>query len=46
MIESIKYLREELEKIDSMLVIGDEEPETFIPKLLSLDENTHNIIVY
>jgi len=29
-----------------MLIVGDETPEEWMPKMLSTDFNTHNIIVY
>lgn len=44
--ETVKELREELDKIGSKLILTNETPEAFIPKLVLSDVKTHNIIVY
>ena len=45
-VETVKEMREQLAKIGSKLVLTNETPEEFIPKLVLSDANTHNIIVY
>jgi len=45
-VEAVKEMREQLDKIGSKLVLTNETPEDFIPKLVLSDAKTHNIIVY
>ena len=43
-LETIEYLRTSLKKIGSNLILSDQKPEDFLPKLL--DKDSHNVIVY
>jgi len=45
-LEAVSELRQSLSAIGSNLIVSSEIPETFIPKLLVDDKDTHNIIVY
>ena len=44
MIETVRNLRQNLQKIGSNLIVSMEKPEQFIPKLF--DKHNENIVVY
>ena len=46
LIETLDAFRDKLDSINSHLMVSNKKPEEIIPKLLSIDSKTHNVIAY